>query len=163
MCVCAQQQSGHRNKQSKWIKIHTKILSVAFIVCVLIKRVSAWALELVLCREHLIGSAAMIAKSKYNGQKSVGDGCKHVIALWKISSVTRGANLHFTCSNCNMDKWRSWPTISTGCDRGSVVLNALLMLITVLLILIVFALQIYCTEFCCCWHIMCIDRAYAGK
>lgn len=107
---------------------------MAFIECVLIKRVSAWALELVLCREHLIGSAAIIAKSKYNGQKSVGDGCKHVIALWKISSVTRGANLHFTWSNFNMDKWRSWPTINTGWDRGSVVLNALLMLITVLLI-----------------------------
>lgn len=89
-----------------------------------------------LWREHLIGSAAIVARSRNNGQKSVGDGCKHVIALWKISSVTRGSNLHLTWPKFSMDKWRSWPTISTGWDRGSVVRSVLLMLITVLVMLI---------------------------
>lgn len=141
----------HQDKQSKWIKIHTKILSVAFIVCVLIKRVSAWALELVLCREHLIGSAAIVARSRNNGQKSVGDGCKHVIALWKISSVTRGSNLHLTCSKFSMDKWRSWPTINTGWDRGSVVRRVLLMLITVLLLMLIEASSLWTPESWTMW------------
>lgn len=111
------------------------MLSVTFIVCVFTKRVIAWALELVLWREHLIGSAAIVAKSKYNGQKSVGDGCKQVIALWKISSVTRGANLHLTCSKLSIDKCRNWPTINTGWFWGSVCVSVLLNENTVLVML----------------------------
>lgn len=114
--------------------ILTSTLSLTFIACVLTSRVTACALDVVLWREHLMGKAAMVAKSKYSGQKSVGDGCKHVMAFWNVSSVTREPNLIFTSSNLSTDKWRSWPIINTGWFCGSVAVNALLNLSTMLLI-----------------------------
>lgn len=110
------------------------MLSVTFIVCVFTRRVIACARELVLCREHFIGSAAIVAKSKYSGQKSVGDGCKHKIALWNVSSAMRGINLHWTWWNFRIDKCRSCPNINTGWFCGSIGVNVLLNDRTVLVI-----------------------------
>lgn len=44
------------------------------------RRVIAWALDGVLCRLHLTGSAATVARFKYREQVSVGDGCRLAIA-----------------------------------------------------------------------------------
>lgn len=103
-----------------------------------ISLVIAWDLDGVLWRLHFTGSAASVARFKYNEQLSVGDGCKLDTAFLNIyrryniikfynnrkleiftSSGTLGSNFDLIKSYLICDKCLSCPIISTGVCWGS--------------------------------------------
>uniref|UniRef100_A0A6B0V057 Putative secreted protein n=1 Tax=Ixodes ricinus TaxID=34613 RepID=A0A6B0V057_IXORI len=76
--------------------------------------VREWACDGVLCREHLVGRAANVARFRYMEQLSVGEGCNEATAALNTSSPTRGSNLDLTSSKLIFDKFLGCPIISTG-------------------------------------------------